>query len=126
MEESNIWATQMCSLLKQYKLPPANTLIQHPPNKQQWKEISKSVNKYWFEKLQKEAYNMSTICLFWTSNSVCRTHYIQFGETCTVSPMQKKLSLKRVTSAKIPIGNSSWHNVRNRTYAHSVRQTQKQ
>ena len=93
MEESNRWATQMRSLLKQHKLPSANTLIQ-PLKKQQWKEIVKVVDKFWVENSRKR-HLIWVHCHFWTSNSACRAHYILCGKTCTVSQTSKKPSSKQ-------------------------------
>ena len=106
MEESNSWATKMRSLLKQYQLPPANTLIQHPPKKQQWKDALKGVNKFWFEKLKKEAHSMSTLSLLDIEQCTSGTIHPIWRNLYNTNDVKKAVIKARLLVQRYPLATS--------------------
>ena len=96
----------MRSLLKQYQLPPANTLIQHPPKKQQWKDALKGVNKFWFEKLKKEAHSMSTLSLLDIEQCTSGTIHPVWRNLYNTNDVKKAVIKARLLVQRYPLATS--------------------
>ena len=106
MEESNSWATQMRSLLQQYKLPSASTLIQCPPKKHQWKEFIKSVDKFSFEKLQKEASSMTTLSFLDVKQCMPGSLHPVWKNLCSITDVKKAIVKARLLIQRYPLATS--------------------